>query len=81
MGSSNVIQQRVAQTDTVVSGIHIPEGTKVWLFPRQVRMLNALQRGTCTQMRASGGTVQHEHCACMKPRLLMVSWIRGDTAA
>jgi hypothetical protein len=30
------VQMRVATGDTVVSGIHIPEGTPVWLCPQQV---------------------------------------------
>jgi hypothetical protein len=38
LGNSNSLQQRVANSDTVVSGIHIPEGTNIWLFPRQVHI-------------------------------------------
>jgi hypothetical protein len=36
LGNSMNLQMRVATGDTVVSGIHIPEGTNVWLCPQQV---------------------------------------------
>jgi cytochrome P450 len=36
LGNSMNLQMRVAKGDTVVSGIHIPEGTNVWLCPQQV---------------------------------------------
>jgi hypothetical protein len=38
LGKSNVFQLRVANRDTVVSDIHIPEGTTIWIFPNQVRV-------------------------------------------
>jgi cytochrome P450 len=39
LGNSMNLQMRVATGDTVVSGIHIPEGTNVWLCPQQVSKL------------------------------------------
>jgi cytochrome P450 len=36
LGNSNLIQQRIAKADTVVSGVQIPAGMNVWLAPRQV---------------------------------------------
>jgi hypothetical protein len=42
VGGSINVQMRVATGDTVVSGIHIPEGTNVWLCPRQVCTLFSL---------------------------------------
>jgi cytochrome P450 len=39
LGNSMNLQMRVATGDTVVSGIHIPKGTNVWLCPQQVSTL------------------------------------------
>jgi hypothetical protein len=42
VGGTLNVQMRVATGDTVVSGIHIPEGTNVWLCARQVCTLFTL---------------------------------------
>jgi hypothetical protein len=39
------LQMRVATGNTVLSGIHIPEGTAIWLCPQQVcTLFNLIER-------------------------------------
>jgi hypothetical protein len=78
------IQIRVATVDTVVSRIHIPEGTPVWLCPQQVCTvfsLEELSRSPCAATQVHKLLLFDTTCArtrCFaRPALSMRSMTAG----
>jgi hypothetical protein len=66
LGNNNNLQMRVARSDTEVSGIHIPEGTNVWLCPQQVCALFYLD-----MLSSSMNSSTCMHCCCLTQKVFM----------